>query len=124
MDPWPFLGLEEEGTGTGLPADVVPVALEWGRQPPAYLPQEDWVLASPARPAPPQSEGSSSDYCALSYYGGCNPSPFLGSLQSSGPIQALACGTSCDQQSLEARQGGNCVGAGHRQRQDPAEQAA
>lgn len=117
------MGLEE-GTGTGLPADVLPTALEWGGEPPAYLPQEEWVPAGPTRPAPPQSEGSTSDYCALSCYGGCNPSPFLGSIQSSGPIQALACGISYDQQSLEARQGGNYVGAGHTQRQDPGEQAA
>nr|KAF6489696.1 interleukin 9 receptor [Molossus molossus] len=122
--PWPFVGLEDESTGTGLPADVLPTALEWAGPPPAYLPQEEWVPASPRRPAAPQSEGSSSDYCALSCYGGCDPSPFLGSIQSSGPIQALVYGIFCDQQSLEARQGDNYVGASHSQRRDPGEQAA
>ncbi|KAM7149258.1 interleukin-9 receptor isoform 2-T3 [Molossus nigricans] len=122
--PWPFVGLEDESTGTGLPADVLPTALEWAGPPPAYLPQEEWVPARPRRPAAPQSEGSSSDYCALSCYGGCDPSPFLGSIQSSGPIQALVYGIFCDQQSLEARQGDNYVGASHSQRRDPGEQAA
>lgn len=123
-DPWPFMGLEEEGTGPGLPVDVWPAALESGEEPPAYLPQEEWVPGSPARPAPPQSEGSSSDYCALGCYGGCHPSPFPGTMQSPGPIQALACGLSCDQHSLDARQGSSYVGAGLSQGQDPGEQAA
>lgn len=120
-DPWPFAGLEEEGPGTGLPADELPAALEWGGQLPAYLPQEEWVPASPARLAPPQSEGSRSDYCALGCYGGCHPSPLPGNMQSSGPICASACGLPCDQQGLAARQGGSCVGAGLDQGPDPGE---
>ncbi|XP_039741499.1 interleukin-9 receptor [Pteropus medius] len=65
-DSWPSVGLEEEeGTGTGLPADVSSAVLGWEGQLQAYLPQEEWVLVSPTRPAPPQSEGSGSDYCAL-----------------------------------------------------------
>nr|KAF6272064.1 interleukin 9 receptor [Myotis myotis] len=123
-DPWPFVGLEEEGPGTGLPAEELPAALEWGGQLPAYLPQEEWVPARPTRPAPPQSEGSSSDYCALGCYGGSRSPPLPGSVQSSGPLYALACGLSCDQQSLAARQGGSYVGAGLGQDPDPGEQAA
>ncbi|XP_027989965.2 LOW QUALITY PROTEIN: interleukin-9 receptor [Eptesicus fuscus] len=123
--PWPSMGLEEEGPGTALPADVLPAALECGERLPAYLPQEEWVPASPARLAPPQSEGSSSsDYCALGCYGGCHPPPFPGNLPSSGPICASACGLSCDQQSLAARQGGSSVGAGLGQGPDLGEQAA
>ncbi|XP_046524578.1 LOW QUALITY PROTEIN: interleukin-9 receptor-like [Equus quagga] len=113
--PWQSVGLEEAGIGTGLP-------VEWRGQLPAYLPQEDWVPVGPARPAPPQPEGSSSDYCALGCYGGCHPSTFPGSMQSSGPTLALACGHSCDQQSLDAQHGGAHVGAGHGQTQDPGEQ--
>lgn len=65
-DSWPSVGLEEEeGTGTGLPADVSSAVLGWEGQLQAYLPQEEWVLVSPTGPAPPQSEGSGSDYCAL-----------------------------------------------------------
>ncbi|XP_036890464.1 interleukin-9 receptor [Sturnira hondurensis] len=124
VDPWPFVGLEDEGTGTGLPADVLPMAIEWGGQPPAYLPQEEWVSLSPSRPAPSQSEGGSADYCALGCYGVCQPSPFPGTTQSSGPIQPLACDLPCDPQSLDVRQGGSHVGAGHHQRQDPGEEAA
>lgn len=123
-DPWPFVSLEEEGPGTGLPAGVLPAALECGGQLPAYLPQEEWVPSSPTRLAPPQSEGSSSDYCALGCYGECHPSPFPGNMQSSGPIYASACGLSCDQQSLAARQGGSYVGAGLGQGPDLGEQAA
>ncbi|XP_058426508.1 interleukin-9 receptor [Diceros bicornis minor] len=124
-DPLQSVGLEEEGTGSGLPAGVLPAGcMEWGGQLPAYLPQEDWVPASPARPAPSQAEGSSSDYCALGCDGGCHPSTFLGNVQSSAPILALACGHSCDQQSLDAQHGGTCVGAAHSQRQDLGEQAA
>ena len=124
VDPWPFVGLEDEGTGTGLPADVLPASLEWGGQPPAYLPQEEWVAVSPSRPASPQSEGGSADYCALGCYGGCRPSPFPGITQSSGPIQPLACDLPCDLQSLDVRQGGSHVGAGHNQRRNPGEEAA
>ncbi|XP_024409231.2 interleukin-9 receptor isoform X2 [Desmodus rotundus] len=124
VDPWPFVGLEDEGTGTGLPADVLSASLEWGGQPPAYLPQEEWVAASPSRPASPQSEGGSADYCALGCYGGCRPSPFPGITQSSGPIQPLACDLPCDPQSLDVRQGGSHVGAGHNQRRNPGEEAA
>lgn len=66
VDSWPSVGLEEEeGTGTILPAEVSSAVLGWEGQPQAYLPQEEWVFASPTRPAPPQSEGSGSDYCAL-----------------------------------------------------------
>ncbi|XP_066134489.1 interleukin-9 receptor [Saccopteryx bilineata] len=123
-EPWPCVGLAEGGTGAGLPADVLPAALEWGGQPPAYLPQEEWTLASPPEPAPPRSEGSSGSYCALGSYGGCYPSPFPENAQSSGLTQALACGPSCDQQSLDARPGGRSVEAGDSQVQDAGEQAA
>lgn len=124
-DPWPSVGLEEEGPNTALPADVFPAALECGERLPAYLPQEEWVPASPARLAPPQSEGSScSDYCALGCYGGCHPPPFPGNMPGSGPICASACGLSCDQQSLAARPGGSSVGAGLGQGPDLREQAA
>ncbi|XP_019503972.1 PREDICTED: interleukin-9 receptor [Hipposideros armiger] len=125
-DAWPPVALEkeEEGTGTGLPTDVLPADLEWGGPPPAYLPQEEWGPASSARLAALQSEGSSSDYCALGYYGGCQPLTFPGNTLSSGPILAFACGPFCNEQSLDAWQGGSCVRAGHSQRQDPGDQAA
>ncbi|XP_045396918.1 interleukin-9 receptor isoform X2 [Lemur catta] len=103
---------EEEGTGTlgarssqdGLPAGCT----EWGGQPPAYLPQDDWAHVSPTGPAPPGSEGgsSSSDYCALGCYEGPQPLAVPGNTQSPRPIPASACGLSCDQQDLETRQGG------------------
>ncbi|TEA29088.1 hypothetical protein DBR06_SOUSAS10510045, partial [Sousa chinensis] len=108
VDVGPLAGLEEEGsTGTGLPADALPAGcVEEGGPLPAYLPQEAWAPAGPTRLAPPQSQGSSSDYCAL----GCSrwgcPSTFTGSAQSSEPDAALACGPFCDQQSLDARPGG------------------
>ncbi|XP_049556055.1 interleukin-9 receptor isoform X2 [Orcinus orca] len=126
VDVGPLAGLEEEGsTGTGLPADALPAGcVEEGGPLPAYLPQEAWAPAGPTRLAPPQSQGSSSDYCAL----GCSrwgcPSTFTGSAQSSEPDAALACGPFCDQQSLDARPGGNCAGVGHSQRQDAGGWAA
>uniref|UniRef100_A0A671G7K8 Interleukin 9 receptor n=1 Tax=Rhinolophus ferrumequinum TaxID=59479 RepID=A0A671G7K8_RHIFE len=125
VDPWPPVALEEvEGSGTGLPTDVLPAAvLEWAGQPPAYLPQEEWGPASLARLSPPQPEGNSSDYCALACYGGGHPLTFPGNTQSSGPVLASACGLSCDQQSLDAWQGGSCAGAGHCHRRDPGERA-
>ncbi|XP_074202823.1 interleukin-9 receptor [Camelus bactrianus] len=124
-DAWQSGGLEEEEeASTGLPADVLPAGrMEWGGQPPAYLPQEDWVPASPTRPALPRPEDSSSDYCALGCYGGGYPLAFTGSTQSSEPSLAWACGLSCDQQSLDAWPGGSCVGISHNQRQDAGEQA-
>lgn len=115
MDPWQSVVMEEEEKGL-LEAVLLVGPVAQGAQSPAYLPQEDWVPVSPSRPAPPQAEGSSGDYCAL----GC-PSTLLGNLQSSGPSVALACGLSCDQQSLDAWQGGTCVGCGHREVQDPNE---
>ncbi|XP_029075203.1 interleukin-9 receptor [Monodon monoceros] len=126
VDVGPLAGLEEEGsTGTGLPADALPAgSVEEGGPLPAYLPQEAWAPAGPTRLAPPQSQGSSSDYCTL----GCSrwgcPSTFTGSAQSSEPDAALACGPFCDQQSLDARPGGNCAGVGHSQRQDAGGWAA
>lgn len=121
VDPWPSVGLEEEqedeSTAAGLPVDV----LEGVGQPPAYLPQEEWVPVDPARLAAPQAEGSSSDYWALGCYEEGHPLTFLGNTQSSGPILALTCGLSCNQQSMDAWQGSNCVEAGHSQRQDPGE---
>ncbi|XP_026973867.1 interleukin-9 receptor-like isoform X2 [Sagmatias obliquidens] len=126
VDVGPLAGLEEEGsTGTGLPADALPTGcVEEGGPLPAYLPQEAWPPAGPTSLAPPQSQGNSSDYCAL----GCSrwgcPSTFTGSAQSSEPDAALACGPFCDQQSLDARPGGNCAGVGHSQRQDAGGWAA
>lgn len=124
VDPWSSVGLEEveegQGTAAGLPVDV----LEGVGQPPAYLPQEEWVPVHPITLAPPQSEGSSSDYWALGCYEGCHPLTFPGNTQNSGPILALTCGLSCDQQSVDAWQGGSCVEAGHSQRPDPGKQAA
>ncbi|XP_055264958.1 interleukin-9 receptor isoform X2 [Moschus berezovskii] len=66
-DAWPLAGLEEEGgPGPGLPAGVLPAGHVERRAPsPAYLPQEDRAPAGRPRLAPPQCEGSSSDYCAL-----------------------------------------------------------
>lgn len=123
-EPWPPAGLEEEGPGPALPADVLPAAREeCGEQPPAYLPQEEWGPASPARPAPSEPEGSSSDYCALSCYGWCHPPPFLGPTQSAGPSGALGCGLSCVQQSLVPGPGGSSEGAGLGQGPDLGDQA-
>ncbi|XP_019295307.2 interleukin-9 receptor isoform X3 [Panthera pardus] len=124
VDPWQSVVLEEEEKGPrpGLPEAVLLAGLvAQGEQPPAYLPQEDWVPGSPTRPALPQAEGSSGDYCALGCPGACHPSTFPGNTQSSGPSLALACGLSCDQQSLDATQGGTYVGVGHREEQDPGE---
>ncbi|XP_012515034.1 PREDICTED: interleukin-9 receptor [Propithecus coquereli] len=102
---------EEEGTGTlGAQScqDVLPAGCtEWGGQPPAYLPQDDWTHVSPTRPAPPESEGSSGDYCALGCCEGPHPWALPGNTQSPGPVPALACGLSCDQEDLEAWQGGS-----------------
>lgn len=126
VDVGPLAGLEEEGsTGTGLPADALPAGcVEEGWPLPAYLPQEAWAPAGPTRLAPPQPQGSSSDYCTL----GCSrwgcPSTLTGSAQSSEPDAALACGPFCDQQSLDARPGGNFAGVGHSQRQDTGGWAA
>ncbi|XP_045445279.1 interleukin-9 receptor [Pipistrellus kuhlii] len=101
-EPWPPAGLEQEGPGPGLPADVLPAAPEeCAEQPPAYLPQEEWGPVSPARPAPPEPEGGSSGYCALGCYGWCHPPPFPGHAQGAGP-----CGLPCDQQSLAPGPGG------------------
>ncbi|XP_014930334.3 interleukin-9 receptor isoform X4 [Acinonyx jubatus] len=125
VDPaWQSVVLEEEEKGPclGLPEAVLLAGrVAQGEQPPAYLPQEDWVPGSPTRPALPQAEGSSGDYCALGCPGACHPSTFPGRMQSSGPSLALACGLSRDQQSLDATQGGTCVGVGHREEQDPGE---
>ncbi|XP_029805245.1 interleukin-9 receptor isoform X2 [Suricata suricatta] len=113
VDPWQPAVLEEQEKGPGLP-EAVPLAgpVAQGGQPPAYLPQEDWVPVSPTRPAPPQAEGSGGDYCAL----GC-PSVFPGAMQSSGPSLALACG----RQSLNAWRGGTCLGDGHTEVPDTSE---
>uniref|UniRef100_H0VUF3 Interleukin 9 receptor n=1 Tax=Cavia porcellus TaxID=10141 RepID=H0VUF3_CAVPO len=48
----------------------------WGDSHPPYLPQEDWVHMSSIRPARPDSEGGSGDYCVLNCYGGSHPSAF------------------------------------------------
>uniref|UniRef100_A0A8C0W2F5 Fibronectin type-III domain-containing protein n=1 Tax=Castor canadensis TaxID=51338 RepID=A0A8C0W2F5_CASCN len=76
-------GLEEVGaTGPGLPVsksseDAFPAeCVDLGEQLSAYLPQEDWTLMFPNRPAPPDSEGDSSDYCTLGCYGEYHPSAF------------------------------------------------
>ncbi|XP_077761994.1 interleukin-9 receptor-like isoform X3 [Canis aureus] len=127
VDPWQSVVPEdeEEGPGAGLPEAVLRAGhVLQGGQPPAYLPQEDWVPASAPRPAPPQSEGSSGDYCALGCSGGCHPFTFPGSTWSSGPSPVLAHGLSGDQQSLDAWRGSTCVGVGHGERQDPAERVA
>uniref|UniRef100_A0A8C3WN41 Interleukin 9 receptor n=1 Tax=Catagonus wagneri TaxID=51154 RepID=A0A8C3WN41_9CETA len=89
-DAWRSTGPEQqEGSGTGLPASVLPAGLaEWTGQPPAYLPQEDWLPASPARPVPPLSKGDS-DYCVLECYGGALPPTFAGNAQGSQPGPAL-----------------------------------
>uniref|UniRef100_A0A8C0NIB7 Fibronectin type-III domain-containing protein n=2 Tax=Canis lupus TaxID=9612 RepID=A0A8C0NIB7_CANLF len=116
VDPWQSVVPEdeEEGPGAGLPEAVLKAGhVLQGGQPPAYLPQEDWVPASAPRPAPPQSEGSSGDYCALGCSGGCHPFTFPGSTWSSGPSPVLAHGLSGDQQSLDAWRGSTCVGVGH-----------
>ncbi|XP_075851006.1 interleukin-9 receptor [Microcebus murinus] len=107
------VGVEEEEESTGTlgawsSKDVLPAGCtEVGGQPPAYLPQDDWTHVSPTRLAPPESEGSSSDYCALGCYEGPHPWALPGNTQSPGPIRALACGLSCDQQDLGTRQGGS-----------------
>ncbi|XP_057606432.1 interleukin-9 receptor [Hippopotamus amphibius kiboko] len=125
-DTGPSTDLEEEGgTGTGLPADVLPAGrVELGEAPPAYLPQEDWAPVGPCRLVPPQSQGGSSDYCALGCSGGGCPSTFTGNAQSSELGPHWACGLFCDQQSLDARPGGNLAGVGHSQRQDTGGWAA
>ncbi|XP_023413368.1 interleukin-9 receptor isoform X2 [Loxodonta africana] len=123
--PWPAAYLEEEaslpvlGSEDMLPAGV----LEWGGQLPAYLPQEDWALVPPTRPGPPDSEGGSSDYCALDYYGGCHPSALLGHMQNPMPTPTLACGLSWDQEDphLDPQHPQH---GGHSQNQDPHEGAA
>uniref|UniRef100_A0A452RFI0 Interleukin 9 receptor n=1 Tax=Ursus americanus TaxID=9643 RepID=A0A452RFI0_URSAM len=125
VDPCQSVVLEEEreGPGTGLPEAVLLGGLVvQGGQPPAYLPQEDWVPASPNRPAPPRSDCSSGDYWALGCPGGWYPSTFPGNTRSSGPSPALACDLSWDQQSLDAWQGSGPVGVGHSERQVPAAQ--
>ncbi|KAM4871622.1 interleukin-9 receptor-like [Thomomys bottae] len=69
--PWKSSGpKEEEGTGLVHPEfqsseDVL--SAERG-QLPAYLPQEDWVCMFPTRLAPPESDGSRSDYCTTGCY--------------------------------------------------------
>ncbi|KAM6166362.1 interleukin-9 receptor [Erethizon dorsatum] len=120
--PWQSSGLEEEANpGSGLPGslsseDVLAAGcVELGGQPSPYLPQEDWAPISSTRPAPPDSEGGSSDYCVLDCYGGCHPSALPGHVQSPVPIPALACGLSCFQQGLDAQQGGTCEEPGHSQ---------
>uniref|UniRef100_A0A8C6RP48 Interleukin 9 receptor n=1 Tax=Nannospalax galili TaxID=1026970 RepID=A0A8C6RP48_NANGA len=72
--PWQFSSLEEEGTGSsflGHPSSehVLPAGcVEFEGQPSAYLPQEDWAPVCPTRPAPQDSEGSSSSgYCILHF---------------------------------------------------------
>ncbi|KAK2495755.1 hypothetical protein MC885_016046 [Smutsia gigantea] len=121
--PWQSLGLEEEeGPGTGLPADVLSAGhMEWRGLPPAYLPQEDWGPASHPGPAPLPSEGSNSGYCALGCYQACCPLTIPGDTHSSVSILPVACGLSHDQPNLDPQQGGTCVGIGHSQRQDPGE---
>lgn len=113
---------EGEAPGPGLSGSLslegVPLAgcVELGEQSSAYLPQEDWAFVSPTRPAPPDSRGGGSDYCALGCYRGCPPSALSGLTQSPWPIPASACSLSCSQQSAESQQGGGCEGAGHGQR--------
>uniref|UniRef100_F1RGX9 Interleukin 9 receptor n=1 Tax=Sus scrofa TaxID=9823 RepID=F1RGX9_PIG len=120
-DAWRSVGLEEESSGTSLPAGALPAGLmQLAGQAPSYLPQEDWLPASPARPAPLQSEGDS-DYCALDCCGEGLPPTFTGDARGSQPGLALACGLSYDQQSLDAQPGGDCVGVGHHQRPDAGE---
>uniref|UniRef100_A0A8W4FB15 Interleukin 9 receptor n=1 Tax=Sus scrofa TaxID=9823 RepID=A0A8W4FB15_PIG len=122
-DAWRSVGLEEESSGTSLPAGALPAGLmQLAGQAPSYLPQEDWLPASPARPAPLQSEGDS-DYCALDCCGEGLPPTFTGDARGSQPGLALACGLSYDQQSLDAQPGGDCVGVGHHQRPDAGEGA-
>ncbi|XP_073070434.1 interleukin-9 receptor isoform X2 [Manis javanica] len=105
--PWQSLGLEEEeGLGTGLPADVLSAGhMEWRGQPPAYLPQEDWGPVSPPGPAPLPSQGSSCGYCALGCYQACCPSTVPGDTHSSVSILPVAFGISRDQPNLDPQQG-------------------
>uniref|UniRef100_A0A2K5CYV4 Interleukin 9 receptor n=1 Tax=Aotus nancymaae TaxID=37293 RepID=A0A2K5CYV4_AOTNA len=122
--PWKSVCLEEdqENPGTSVlgklsSEDVLPAGgTEWGAEPLAYLPQEGWPPTSPARPAPPDSEGSS-DYCGvLDCYGGRHPSTFPRNTQSSGPTPTLARGVSREHQGLETQQGGAWMLAAHCQR--------
>ncbi|KAJ8786476.1 hypothetical protein J1605_005965 [Eschrichtius robustus] len=87
VDVGPLAGLEEEGnTGTGLPADALPAGcVELGGTPPAYLPQEAWAPAGLARLAPPQSQGSSSDYCAL----GCSSRAWMPGQETVGSVPTV-----------------------------------
>lgn len=120
--PWQSSGLEEEANpGCGLlrglsSKDVLPAGcVEFGGQSSPYLPQEDWVHMSSIRPARPDSEGGSGDYCVLNCYGGCHPSALPGHMQSPMPITALGCSLSYFQQGLCVQQGGTCEGPGHSQ---------
>ncbi|XP_004628195.1 interleukin-9 receptor [Octodon degus] len=120
--PWQSSGLEEEANpGSGLPGslsseDVVPAqCVELWEQSTPYLPQEDWSPMSSTRPAAPDLEDGSSDYCVLDCYGGCHPSVLPGRMQSPVPIPALACGFSYFQQNLDAQQGCAYEGPGHSQ---------
>ncbi|XP_021107080.1 interleukin-9 receptor [Heterocephalus glaber] len=120
--PWQPSGLEgKENPGSGLPKswsleDVLPAGcVELEGQPSPYLPQEDWAPMSSTRPASPDSEGGSGDYCVLDCYGGCHPSALPGNTQSPMPLPALACGLSWVQQGLDAQQRGACEGAAHSQ---------
>ncbi|XP_008585525.1 PREDICTED: interleukin-9 receptor [Galeopterus variegatus] len=105
-------GLGEEGTGLpGAPGskDMLPAgSVECGGQTPVYLPQENWAPASPTRLGAPDSEGGSSDYCALGCYGECSLSGLPGNTQSLGPIPALPCGLSCDLQGPNTCPCGSC----------------
>ncbi|XP_058141615.1 interleukin-9 receptor [Dasypus novemcinctus] len=105
---WPAGLKEGAGAGCGLlggtPApvsgDQLPAGSEeWGEQLPAYLPQEDWTLMPPTRPAPPDPTGGGSDYCALACDG-------------VHPLCTLACGPPADTQ----HGSGPCLGTGDSQR--------
>ncbi|XP_055991302.1 interleukin-9 receptor [Sorex fumeus] len=115
---WRTLGVEAS-RDAGLPEEA-PLAAHTGTGPPlAYLPQEDWVPASPTSPACEETGASSSDYCALSGYSRGYPAGPPGMWQSSVPILARAWGLPCNQSSWDAQQGCPCVGAGHDLMRDP-----
>ncbi|XP_004706159.1 interleukin-9 receptor [Echinops telfairi] len=119
---WPCLCLEEKCPPALGSEDMWPTGvLEWGDQPPAYLPQEEWAPVPPTRPGPPDSDWSYSDYCALGCHEEGHPSTPLGHTQSLVTAPALTCGFSWHQGDLGPQHGASCIEAGHLPNQGPSE---